>query len=188
MRNLLIVFLSLTLFLMILLFPFKIRFMTHINLLKKKAFYSLKILGIKLLCGRAYIDEDNKFVVENSINIIKNNSNKDFILSFSKNFLSRMNVKKLELFFTGGLDNDSYSSAILCGVMSASVETLYSVLSLKYDHVRLYEDIKPTFNSTSFELTVDVVVSISLFSLVISLIKASLSSDKFKEMKNEGRL
>lgn len=188
MRNLLIVFLILTLFLMIILFPFKIRFMMHLNLLKKKGFYSLKILGIRLLCGQIYLDKDNKIVVENSINIIKQESNKDFIIAFMKQFSNKMDVRKIEMFFTGGLENDSYTSALLCGTISAGVETFYSVLSQKYENVKLYEDITPTFNDNSFELTLDVVVKISLFSLIVSIIKAALANNKFKEMKNEGRL
>ena len=188
MRNLLIVFLVLTLIFMLLFCPFKIRLMSHFNMLKKKGFYSLKVLKIKLLCGRAYLNKNNQLVVENSINIMKSHKSKDFILTFAKNFVSKINVKKIEIFFTGGMQNDSYSSAILCGVMSASVETLYSVLSQKYDNVHLYEDIPPTFNTGSFELTLDVVIQINLVGLMVSLVKASLSGDKFKEMKNEGRL
>ena len=66
------------------------------------------------------------------------------------------------------------------------VQSLYSYLTQKYDYVRLYENIVPTFNENNLELTFDIVLSISIFKIFVSIIKSNIANNKFKERKNEG--
>lgn len=184
-RNLLIVFFVALFFILIFLFPFKVRFMAHINLLKKKGFYSAKVLGIRVICGQIYISKDNEIIMENSIDIMNNKFSKNFVKEFVKAFLNKMDIKKIELFFVGGITNDSFASAMLCGTITSLVNTIYSILSQRYDNVKLYEDIKPSFNKLQFELTFDFVIRISIFNIILSIFKALIANNKFKEIENE---
>ncbi len=181
MKSMLIVFFILLLIILLLIFPFKTRIMCHVNLLEMKGFYSVKVWKIKFLCGKIYISNSGELEVENQANMIGEEYNKSFAKQLAKQILTRLNVKKMELFFTGGFSNNSFSSAILCGTMSSFIQTGYSLLSQKYNNVKLYEDIYPTFNHDNLELTFDIVLSISILKILISVFKAN----RLKEIQNE---
>lgn len=173
MREVLIVFFIVTVFIMAMAFPFKTRVITHINLLNAKGFYNLKVMRIKLLTGRFFIDKNDGFTVENSADLISSNYNKPFVKSLAKKLLEQIDVKKVELYFTGGLKNDSYITAMVSGIVSSTTEMMFSYLSEKYEDVKLYEDIETTFNDDNLEITFSVVVSVSLIKILISIFKAN---------------
>lgn len=185
MRNMLIVFLCLSLVILVFVFPFKTRIMGHINLLEMKCYYSVKSWIIKLICGKIEV-ENGKIKMENEETFLTGSYDNDFVKSIFGELLSRLDVKKVELFFTGGFKENSYYSALLCGTILSMVESMYGYLSLKYDDVKMYKDIKPTFDENNLELTVDLVVSFSIFGIVKSLMQASKNTKKIKEAKNEG--
>lgn len=170
----LIVFFVATLILLLLVFPFKGRLMGHFNLIEMKGFYSFKVWRIKLLCGRVYLDEKNKLVIENTNNAIKDRYKDEFMKKLSAKLLTEIDVKKVELFFTGGFKENSFSSAMVCGGASMLVSTIYSYLTQKYEDVRLFEDITPTFEKDSLELTFDFVISISLYQIIKSLVSSKI--------------
>lgn len=185
MRNLLIVFFVLCLIVLIVLFPFKTRIMGHINLLEQKCYYSVKSWMIKLLCGQIYVD-NGKLQMNNLDTFLTGDIDKVFIKKISAEIIESLDIKKVEIFFTGGFKENSFSSAILCGMVLSVVETLYGYLSLSFDDVKMYKDITPTFDESNLELTLDIVVSISLIKLIQCFFKASNKVKKIKEAKNEG--
>lgn len=184
MRELLIVFFVLILIVMAMAFPFKTRLMAHFNFLNTKGFYSFKVMRIKLLTGRVFLDDDEGFLIENSSNLFNQKMNKLFLRELIKQLGKRMDIKKVEMFFTGGFVQDSYSSAILCGMVSSVIKSIYSYISEKYEDARLYEDVDVTFYDNNLNFTFDIVISISLFSILKSILKANKLKNK-KEIKNE---
>ena len=187
MQTILIVFFILSFITMIFVFPFKIRFMVHANLVDLKSFYCFKFWRIKLLCGMAEIGQKGEVVIKNSNNLFEGEYDKLFIQNLAKEFWERLDVKKVELFFTGGFVEDSYSSAIVCGTMTSIVQSLYSYLSQKYDDVKMFQDITPTFHETNLELTCDVVVSISCLQVLLSIFGANKLKSRKLEEQNEGK-
>lgn len=173
MKELLIVFFIITVIIMAMAFPFKTRMMFHTNLLDAKGFYSFKIMKIKLLTGRFYIDNNNGFTVENSADLLSENFNKPFVKNLSKEILKRLDVRKVEMFFTGGFKENSYYSAIMCGLVSSIIQTIYSVLYEKYNDVKLYEDVDVTFNDDNIDFTFDIVIKISLIAILKSILRAN---------------
>ena len=179
----LIVFFIATLLVLILVFPFKTRIMAHINFLELKCFYSIKIWLIKVLCGMVNF-ENEKLNVQN-VDTIFNGKYDDNFKENAKEIIKRLDVKKVELFFTGGFSENSFSSAMLCGSVLSIVETIYAYLSLKYENVKMYKDIEPTFKEDNFELTLDFVASISIFNIIVSGIKSSKKLKNLKEGYDE---
>lgn len=173
MKELLIVFFIFTVIIMAMAFPFKTRMMFHSNLLNAKGFYSFKIMKIRLLTGRFYIDDGDGFTIENSADIFSKNINKPFVKNLIKEMSKKIDIKKVELFFTGGFKEDSYSSAIMCGVVSSAVQTIYSMIYEKFEDVKLYEDVNVTFDSDNIDLTFDIVIKISLMAILKSIFKAN---------------
>lgn len=187
--KLLIVFFIISFVIMVLSFPFKTRFMCHLNFIEMKGFYSLKIMKIKLLSGMIYINELKEFMIENSVDLISKSYNKPFMRAFAKELINKINVKKIEIYFTGGFEDNSSNSAIVCGTVSSFVQTIYSYLSIVYDDVKLYEDVEPTFNENNLEVTFDGVISISFLKIIIAIIVAGFTKNKYKKEKlNERRV
>ncbi len=183
MRNILIVFFIICFVFLITILPFKTRLMGHLNLLDLKCYYSVKSWIIRLLTGKIFI-ENGKIVMTNE-NTIFSKTYDDFMKELSREILSKVDIKKMELFFSGGFKENSFTSAIACGVMVSMVEVMFGYLSLKYDDVKMYKDIKPTFEEDNLELTVDIVVSVSLWRLVKCFFDTSKKVKKLKEIENE---
>lgn len=184
MRDLPIVFFVLCLVFLILIFPFKTRIMGHVNLLEMKCYYSVKSWIIKLLCGKIEM-ENGKLEMTNEETFLSGSYESGFIKKVFGELLTRLDVKKVEIFFTGGFKENSFSSAIMCGTIVSIVESFYGFLSLKFDDVKMYKDIKPTFDENNLELTLDLVVSFSILGIVKSLLGAGRKINKLKEIKNE---
>lgn len=189
MKELLIVFFIFTVIIMAMAFPFKTRMMFHTNLLNAKGFYSFKIMKVRLLTGRFYIDNGDGFTIENSADIFSKNINKPFVKNLIKEMCKKVDIKKVELFFTGGFKEDSYSSAIMCGAVSSAVQTIYSMIYEKFEDVKLYEDVNVTFDSDNIDLTFDIVIKISLIAILKSIFKANKLTKqeglKWKKMNME---
>ncbi len=159
--------------------------MGHFDVLNFKFYYVAKLWILKLICGKILID-NGEIKMTNEKTILSGSYNKPYIKSISKELMDRMDVKKVELFFTGGFKENSFSSAMVCGCVLSVVETLYGYLSLSFDNVKMYKDINPTFDENNLELTVDIVVSISLVQILKSLLSAGSRTQKLKEQNNEG--
>ena len=159
--------------------------MGHVNILELKCYYVVKSWIVKLLCGKIMF-ENGEIKMTNEQTLLSGSYNKPFVKNLTGEIMDRLDVKKIELFFTGGFKENSFSSAIVCGGVLSVVETLYGYLSLSFDNVKMYKDIKPTFNEDNLELTADVVVSISLVQILKSLLSAGTKSQKLKEVNNEG--
>ena len=185
MRDILIVFFIISFIFLILITPFKIRTMVHFNLFEKKCFYCVKVWIIKLLCGKSVL-ENSEIKVTNQNTFITDKYDSKLIKMFSLEVLSKLDVKKVEMFFTGGINEDSFSSAMMCGSILSIIEVIYGVLSLKYINVKMYKDITPTFDEDNFEFTGDIVVSISLIKLAMTMLSVKNKYKKLKECKNEG--
>lgn len=186
MKSILIVFFIVILIILILLFPFKIRMMSHINLIEQNCFYCFKFWRIKFLCGMAKLDEKGEVEIQNSNNLIGGDINKLFAKKLMLELLDKIEVKKIELFFSGGFVEDSYMSALVCGGVTSAVKSLYGYLSQRYDNVKMYEEITPTFHETNLELTFDIVVSVGIAQILFSILKANKQKNKILEEQNEG--
>lgn len=185
MRNVLIVFFIIAFVFLIIIFPFKTRLMGHLNLVDLKCYYSLKAWMLKLLCGKIE-SEDGKLKMTNEETLFSKTYDSEFVKIVGKEIISEIDIKKMEIFFTGGFKEDSFSSALMCASIISFVESFYGFLSLKYDNVKMYKDITPTFDENNLELTLDIVVSISLWRIVKCLLNAGKKVNKLKELKNEG--
>ena len=183
MQKVLIVFFIVFFVIMVLVFPFKTRAMAHINFLELKCFYSVKIWIVKILCGMANLEND-RLNVFNEKTLFSGDFDEKF-KTFAKMVLEKIDVKKVELYFSGGFVDNSFSSAIVCGSVLSIVESIYGYLSLKYGDVKMYKDIEPTFKEDNLELTIDFVASISVIGLIIAGIKSKRELKKLKEMYNE---
>lgn len=131
-------------------------------------------------------NQNGGFEIKNANNVLKGDFSNPFVKKLTKEVLDKIDVNKIEIFFTGGFVEDSFSSAIMCGVISSVVKSLYGYLSLKYEDVGLYEDINPTYNESNLELSLSGSISVSLIKLFLAI--AGANKRLKGEMINEGKL
>lgn len=180
MKNIFIVFFIVNLILLILSFPIKIKLIGHFNFVKMIGLYSLKTFGIKLLNGKIYYDNGN-FIFNNSVNLIKNRFKDSYSKELTIDLIKKINIKKIEIFFNGGVADDSFASAIICGSVSSSIKSLYSYLSQNYFGIKLYEDIDAKFGKNELELNFNMILGISLVTMVILLLKTKIKGEAISE-------
>ena len=109
----------------------------------------------------------------------------DFVKLMGREVLSEMEIRKVDIYFSGGFKEDSFSSALMCGFVISIVESVYGFLSLKFDDVKMFKDIKPTFEENNLEFSFDLVISISLWRIVGCFFSAGKKIKDLKELKNE---
>ena len=121
----------------------------------------------------------------NEETILTKSYNNEYMKLVGKEILSSIDIKKLEVFFVGGFKDNSFSSAMMCGAVISVVETIFAHLSLSFDNVKMYKDIKPTFDENNLELTMDIVVSVSLWKMFLCFLSAGKKLNNLKELKSE---
>lgn len=182
MKIYLVVFLAVLLLFVLLGYPFKVCAKVHINLIKFKAFYSLKVMFIKLLCGTTYI-EDNNLIIQNTHNLIYNsqqNTKKQMLIM--QNIAKRISVAKLQVYFSGGVKNNAYQTAMLCGYAYAITSAMLAYLITKNNCINIFQDIDPQYSSDALDITLKCVLEISMLDVIGALI---VSAFKFKEVLDD---
>lgn len=158
---------------LIVIYPFKLKAVFHINVLEDLCFLAIKVFDIKLFCARFTITKEGKFDMD-KFNKKKKKKKKDPLLlsSYFMCLAKMLHFKKLELFFTGGSSENAYYVSMLCGYVNAISSALYAVLLNKYKHIKIYSDIDPDYGQDRLELSASVVISFSLLDMIISVICA----------------
>ncbi len=177
----LVAFLVGLLLFLLLAYPFKINFKLHINFINLKSFYSLKVLFIKLLCGTTYIEQNN-LIIQNTHNLVYNSS-KDAQKQMREmtNIAKKIEISKVQIFFTGGIEDNAYQTAMICGYMYAISSALISYIITTNPYVDIFQDIDPVYNKNALDLTAKCILKISILDILIALLE---SRKQFKENKD----
>lgn len=162
-------------------YPFKISLKLHINFVTKQSFYSIKVVFIKLLCGTTYI-EDNRLVIQNSDNLIYTTGNQKKQMEQIKQLVKKIVPAKLQIYFSGGIQNDAYQTAMLCGYIYAITSSIFTFCISKNNFINIFQDIDPQYNSNALDVTTKCILQISLLDVIVSLV---VGNKKYKEKMNE---
>ena len=178
MKICLVIFLCVLLFFILLAYPIKAVAKIHINLVDLKAFYSIKVLFVKLLCGTTYI-EDNQLIIQNTHNLFPPMKEPKKQLLIIENILKRISIDTCHLYFCGGIKDNAYQTAMVCGYIQAITVALFCVLITKNNCINIFQDIDPQYNKDALDVTVKCVIEISILDVLAALI-VSLFSYKEK--------
>ena len=179
MRIFLVVFFIVLLLLVLMALPLTVNLKVHVNFVNLKCLYSIKVLGIKLLCGTTYI-EDSRLIIQNTHNKIKIPEGKmDEQMMIMKHIIKKISVDKLNLFFTGGIKDDAYYTAMLCGYVYSISSALIAKLITKHNCINIYQDIDPVYNQDALDLTLKCLIQISILNVLSAVISAK---KQYKEL------
>lgn len=164
--------------LLIITYPFRIKWSFHFNVLENIGFVVFKVLFIRLLCERFKIN--NKCEIETEREKKKSKKSEIFFHSYIYNLAKRVDVKRIEFFSDIGFKEDACFISLCCGVVNVSIEMLKSLFLVKYDNVKLYTKNSIDYENNKLEFTGKIVVCFNLVVVFLSLIQA------FKFIRNKG--
>lgn len=181
MKTCLIVFFTIILIILLITYPLKIVVKFHINVLTQRAFYSIKFIFVKLLCGTAYI-QNKRLIIQNSHNLIYNTQNKEFQTQLLKCILPKIDITKLQIYFSGGIANNAYQTAMICGYMYSITSAIFSYFITKNNFINVFQDIDPQYGKDCLDITTKAIVQFSLLDVIIAMLGAT---KKYKEILYE---
>ena len=181
MKTCLVFLLCLLLLLVLIVLPFSVNINMHLNIIEQKCFYSIKLLFIKLLCGKTYID-DSRLIIQNTNNLIYNNqkdANKQ--ITQIKSIAKKITISQVDIFFSAGVKDNAYATAMLCGYTYAISSALVAVLISKNPYINIFQDVDPNYNKDALDITLKCQIQISILKIIFALISAN---KKLKESNN----
>ena len=93
--------------------------------------------------------------------------------------VKKISVDKLNLFFCGGVKDDAYTTAMLCGYVYAISSALISKIITKHNCISVYQDIDPIYNEDALDLTLKCLIQISILDVLSALVSAK---KEYKEL------
>ena len=146
--------------------------MGHINILDNICVYSIKILFIKILVGRAKLTINDGLKIENQVNNLPENTNQQFANILVKFIVKKLEIDKLKVFSSFGAKDDAFLTAMATGSVNSLVSCIIGVVLEFNPQATISRAITPTFNETNAEITLVSSFKINLINIIISLIKA----------------
>ena len=172
MREMLLEIFVLLFVVALILYPFKIKAVMHVNVFEDLAFLAVKVFDFKLFCARFTITKEGKLDIDKFKKKKKKKKDPLLLYSYFTCLAKLLNIKKFELYFTSGFKNNAYHSAMLCGYVNVFSSIVCGLLLNKYKHIKIYSDIGADFENNRLELSGMVVVCFSLLDMLISVICA----------------
>ena len=164
-------------------FPINAKVKIYINLIDLRAYYVVKILEIKLLCGMAMV-EGTKFAFYNTHNkIIKEDKEKQKKEGlFIRQIIKHINAHKLDLYFEFG-SNDASLSALVSGYAQLFFSALCAFTLAQNKYVHVFESVVTNCQTQTCEAAFQLVIGISIF----KIIKAKIIANKMHKENVSGK-
>ena len=159
-------------------YPFKIKWSFHINLLENVGFVVFKVLFIRLTCERFKLNSRGQIEVERER---KEKRNKLLIQKYIYSLAKRVEVKNVDLFVDVGAENDAYFVSVLSGYIGASLSVVEALIINKYEKVKMYVFYIPNYEESKLECTGKIIVRFSLIDVAFAFIEALKSFIKQKK-------
>lgn len=160
------------LIIMIVMYPFKIKWSFHINLLENVGFVVFKVLFIRLLCERFKINSKCEFEIEREKKKNKNKNSQIFFQGYIYNLAKLVDVKSIDMFTDIGYGDDAYFVSMLTGCVEASLMCLFSLFLNKYKSVKIFNKSESCYEKDVLMLTGKIIVSFNLMAVFVSLFNA----------------
>lgn len=85
--------------------------------------------------------------------------------------------KKVAVYFNFGLKDNSFISAMGCGIFDIITKIMYSILKTKKSEVQFNSKVYPSFNSNVIKIGIKAKISISIYDLLWSFLESKFSSN-----------
>lgn len=186
-----VVFIILSLIIILLILPIRLKLFIKYNLIKNKGLIQCKLWGISVLFYRFKFDKA-KLIIKNrkgtkSINIDINNDTIDFANELQKQFFKRFYLKWINMKVTIGKSNDAFLVAICSGFMQMLMGGFISFIKTKKPTSKLMFTVYPMYHKNSIAFSFDTKFSISITNLILCFFNAKIINNKKKRRKQNGK-
>lgn len=166
--------LFLLLIFVILKLPIPVKIKLYANLEDMKMYYCVKLLGIKLLCGKIEIFEDN-FCIQNTHDIFSKIDVKDKQKEglFIQEVVRRIEVSKLNIYVSIGIKDDACAAHLLSSSLFAVLVAASEILLSKYDSIHISENIQTCFDKTQLEICTESSMQLSIDEIITAKMVAN---------------
>ena len=154
----------------IVIYPFKMKGAVHVNVVENIGFAVVRVFNIRLFSGRLKMASGGKVSLEKEKNKKKKNKNKGLSRHYFLSLIKKVVVKKAELFFNGGAENNAHLVSMVSGYVNVFVSSIFAVFMNKYNHMKTFISIEPEYEKERLELTALGVISFSLLDMFLSFI------------------
>lgn len=179
MREIYILILFIILFIvLVVLYPFKITWRFHINLLENIGFLVFKVLFIRLTVERFKISNDFKIEKEKEK---ESKKDKTFFHNYILSLAKRVNAKKIDFFSDVGAKDDAYFVSVFSGYLGVCLSSIFCLILNRYSLVKIFNYFVPNYREPRLEFTGKIIVTFNLISVLISLFEAYKLTKKIKK-------
>lgn len=183
MKVLILIFFIIQLLICIITYPFKMKGAIHINVLENIGFAVIKVFNIRLFSGRFKMSQDGHLSMEKEKKNKKKKKNKTLLQHYFISLAKKVDVKKAELFFNGGREDDACFVSLVSGYINVLMSSLFAVLMNKYKTMKTFLSVEPDYNKNRMEITATGVISFCLLDMFLSVVHAFISYLKEKEIE-----
>lgn len=185
MKSYILVFAIIMLIFLVLIYPFRIRISLHLDFFRLVGFVSVKAYFLKLFSGKLIVDDQNKIKLVQEKKKNKKSKPTYLLNIYFTSLLKRLTVKDFEWYFSCGSDTDANFVSLICGYVLAFDAVFSGILLNRYKHVEIFNDVDPSFEKDSLEISTKIIVCFSIFDVLWSLFVAYKEYFKImKESKN----
>lgn len=173
MKAIIIIVLVILVLFLILIYPLRLRVQGHINVLSNICIYSIKVMFISIVVGRCKLSLTNGIDIENMVNRMpKDIKHPHLVEIFNSQLIKRVNITKLDIYFTFGSSTNAYTTAMVCGAMQSISSSLISFILNKNKYANIFQDITPSYTEDECEISTQVRLQLTLLDIIKSFITA----------------
>ena len=161
--------------LIVLWFPVRAKGVMHANLLKKEAFFSIKVLFINISAKLYVLSNNHLSIIHNADHFLDLNTDNINGVVFAKEMFKQAKIKNLDIIIDGGKQDDAFLTAMAISSADAFLSALASALKPKIESCRIKT--LPSYQSSELIVSFRARVGVR----VIDAIRAYIISKKEKQ-------
>lgn len=175
-------FIAIALVCILVLYPFTFTMQLFVDCFEIRGFYCIKLGWFKILCGRAKVDENGKFLIENKNNDIKRVKIKSTKLSqnIGLEILKVIHAKEFNFYAQVGVKNDAFKTCMTASGIQIGYGCIYNYLHHKEKGFRGILEVVPNFEKEVANISTEVKIKFSVGMVFVALIKAIIKTRRSK--------
>ena len=185
-----IAFFILLVLVLLLIIPVKFKISFDYNIFKNRGFLKIKLFNFKMFYYKLKLNK-NKIVLSNfkttkELNLEINKKNIDYAKELQNEILKRLYLKELIVYFNFGLKDKPFPSAIICSGIETVLSVVSSLIKFQKPTAIINYKVSPYYSKDIFNTDFNLIISISITNLIISLLKAKRHINKKERYKING--
>lgn len=159
---------------LLLVYPFSFTLQAFIDCFDIRGFYCIKVGFIKVLCGRAKVDETGRILIENKKNNIKRVKveTTPFVEQMGKEVLRVIHAKEFNFYAQIGARNDAFKTCMLASGICVGYGCVYNYFHNKEKGFEGVVQVIPNFEKQVADISTEIKIRFSILSVLVAILRA----------------